>query len=160
MMVREDWGAVLTRDYLAGQLNAGRSPAEIAQTVGCALNTVKSHLRRHRLEVPRGRRPTDDHLAERYAALGTIRALAAELDVPYARARDWLVDANVHLGPAAPPRTEFDIDEAVRRYNDGEGFQAIADALGIPMRTLRDRLVDDGLVVPRRRGRPRSATKD
>jgi hypothetical protein len=159
-MTSRGWDAVLTREYLEAELLAGQTPAEIAAKVGCALNTVRSYLTRHQLDVPSAQRPSDADLAALYGRLATIRAVATSLEVPYSKARDWLVAANVPLGPAAPPRVEFDVDDAVRRYEAGDGYEAIALALGVPIRTLRDRLVGEGRIVPRPRGRPKSSGQD
>jgi transposase-like protein len=159
-MTRRDWEAVLTREYLEAEMLAGRAPAEIATRAGCALNTVRSYMVRHQLDLPATARPTDAELAELYERFANIRSVAGELDVSYSTARDWLVAAGVPLAPAARPRANFDIDEAARRYQEGEGFAAIARALGVPTMTLRDRLVSEGRVVPRPRGRPKSAGPD
>lgn len=153
------WADVLTHDFLAREIARGRTAGQIAQAVGCAANTVRDYLVRHRLRPEQGERPADDTLAETYGRLGNIRAVASHFEVPYSTAREWLLAASVPLkNPRpVPPKAAFDVDEAARRYAAGEGFPAIAAALGVPVMTLRDRLVAEGRIVPRRRGRPTSA---
>lgn len=159
MPQKKTWADVLTRDFLARETASGRTVGQIAKAVGCTANTVRDYLVRHGLRTEEGERPADNTLAEAYGRLGNIRAVAAHFEVPYSTAREWLLAASVALKKPrpTPPKATFDVDEAARRYAAGEGFPAIAAALDVPVMTLRDRLVAEGRIVPRRRGRPKSA---
>ena len=144
------WSETLTKQFLARELRAGHTPAQIAGTVGCSESTVRDQLVAHGLlEVA----PAPKSLARDYARRGSITAVAARHGVSFTTARRWLLAANVELQEAHRPQTApVDIDTAARRYQQGESLAAIAADFGVGVNTLKRRLEAHGVTM-RPRGR-------
>ena len=157
------WAQVLTREFLERELAEGRSVAQIAATVGCAENTVRSYLALHQLQAPRGgvHPPGREELAGTYGELGTIGAVGQRYGVSFATARRWLLEAGVPLRPPARRSLEvrgLDLKAAARRYAAGETLAALAQDLGVSASALRQSLVEAGVPTRPRGPRPRRDT--
>src|SRR5262249_53715805 len=127
------------RGWVEARLAGGAKIGEIARECEVSTATVRSWLRRHRLELP-SQRPTPKRLAEQYRALGSVNALAVDLAVAPETARRWLIDAGIELRPPGRPRgrrsIDVDVGDLRRRRAEGESLRTIAQAVGIDWRTV------------------------
>jgi hypothetical protein len=105
--------------------------------------------------VNRRSRPPDRSLAALYRRLGSVPAVAHELDVAYETARRWLVDAGVALQPKGRPSRRaqgLNISTLMGRYQAGESIAALGAAFGVSPTTVRERLLDAGVKLRPRPG--------
>ncbi len=147
----DDWSKLLTKRLLAAELNAGRTPTQIAARAGCSENTVRNYLARHGLV--RGPEAPASAAAD-YGRLGSIASVAELHGVSFATARRWLLGLGIQLKEAhRPTSADIDVQQASRRYERGESLAGIAADLGVGVNTLKRRLEAAGVVM-RPRGRP------
>jgi hypothetical protein len=145
------WATTLTSRFLRTELKAGRTPKEMASSVGCSENTVRDYLARHGLLELRG---MPKSLRRDYGRLGSIHAVGELHEVSFSTARRWLLAAGVSLNdPHRPEGVTLDIARAAHRYEAGESLAAIAGDVGVGANTLKRRLQAHGVVM-RPRGRP------
>ena len=148
------WTRILTKQFLKTELKAGRTPKEVAASVGCSENTVRDHLARHGLLDVDG---APKSLVRDYAKHGSITAVANIHGVSFSTARRWLLAAGVEINDAhRPTNTGLDVERAAVRYEGGESLATIAGDAGIGVNTLKRRLESHGTVM-RPRGRPAAA---
>jgi predicted transcriptional regulator len=148
------WTRILTKQLLKTELKAGRTPKDVAASVGCSENTVRDHLARHGLLDVDG---APKSLVRDYTKYGSITALADLHGVSFSTARRWLLAAGIEINKAhRPTHTGLDVSRAAARYESGESLATIAGEADIGINTLKRRLESHGTVM-RPRGRPAAA---
>lgn len=103
-------------------------------------------------------RPSSTELKTAYRDAGSVPAVAAQLDVAYETARQWLLEAGVELkakGRPSPRAASLDEAVLVKRYNAGESIATIGHDFGVSPTTVRKRLLDAGVALRARPGWPR-----
>jgi transposase-like protein len=100
-------------------------------------------------------RPTDNALRMSYLRLGSIPAVATELNVAFETARRWLIDAGVELKPKGRPSPSagtLDTQELTRRYEGGESIAQLGRVFGVSPATVRSRLIEAAVELRPRPG--------
>jgi DNA-binding CsgD family transcriptional regulator len=139
----------------------GLTQREIAEEIGCSVDTVGECLRRVRVPPrrPRPDRVRDTEIVKRYRAGQTIGQVAVATGVSETSVRNALSRSGVKRrprGPEAGSRRDYD-DEVIRRYQAGASMQDVAAAMGLGFKAVRGALLRHG-IERRSRGSGRDRT--